>query len=101
MSGEGEANAKFVGEVAFDTSGLTSIPIIKIDDDEDGVDNFRPMEWFTGATPTLDFDTSGNFFDADFSCPITENWCILEATISRDATTWKVGGLGVDPKWKF
>ena len=101
LSGEGETAAKFVGEVTFDTSGLTSIPIIKIDDDENGSDNFRPMEWWVGSAPVLEFDSGGAFIDATFTCPTLEVWCILEAQIQRDATTWKIGGLGVDPKWSL
>ncbi len=101
LSGEGERDAKFVAEVTFPTLGLTSIPIIKIDDDENGSDDFEPMPWWTGSTaPTLVFD-AGVFIDATFTCPASGAWCILEAQVQRDATTWRIGGLGVDPKWTF
>ncbi len=60
------------------------------------------MEWNIDVPgPTLFFDSSGNLIDADFTCPPTEIWCILEALVGRDSTTWRLGGVGVDPKWTY
>ncbi len=95
----GDGNAKFVGELVFDTTGATSWPILQIDDDEDAVDDFRNMDWYTGAAPIFNY-VGGELVDATFTCPVGQNWCILQAVIGPDSITWTIGGVG-DPKWKF